>query len=348
MIMDYSGGFRESVELLQDYEAAGLEMVAVGEAYSFDAVSQLGFIAARTDRVQLASGILPLYSRTPALVAMTAAGLDHVSEGRFNLGLGASGPQVIEGFHGIRYDAPLGRTRETVEICRTVWRREPLVHDGRHYHLPLTPEQGGSGLGKPLKLINRPLRDRIPVSLAALGPANVALAAEIAEGWQPLFFHPEHADRAFGTSLAEGRARRDPSLPPLDVQLQVTFSMEGDDERHLAAVRDQLALYIGGMGARDKNFYHQLAGRYGYEREADEIQELFLAGRKDDAAAAVPDELARGVSLIGDETEVAAKVERFAAAGVTTLLLNAVSSTAEQRVGEVARLAALVAHGRST
>src|ERR1700728_101073 len=190
MSINYAGGFAETVVELADYERAGLGIVFVPEAYSFDAVSQLGYIAARTERLQIASGIFQLYSRTPALTAMTAAGLDYVSGGRFTLGLGASGPQVIEGWHGVRYDAPIGRTREIIEICRQVWRRERLVHTGEHYTIPLPPERG-PGLEKPLKLINHPVRERIPIMIAALGPKNVALAAELAEGWQPIFYFPE-------------------------------------------------------------------------------------------------------------------------------------------------------------
>src|SRR5829696_4933469 len=211
MPLNYSGGFKEIVGELRDHERAGLEIVFVPEAYSFDAISQLGFIAACTDRLRIASGILQIYTRTPSLTAMTAAGLDYVSDGRFMLGLGASGPQVIEGFHGVRYDAPLARTREIVEICRQVWRRERVVHDGAHYQIPLPPDRG-TGLGKPLKLINQPVRERIPISLAAIGPKNVALAAEIAEGWQPIFFDPERANAVWGESLAAGKALRDPSL----------------------------------------------------------------------------------------------------------------------------------------
>ncbi|HVK29490.1 MAG TPA: LLM class flavin-dependent oxidoreductase, partial [Nocardioides sp.] len=174
MIIDYSGGFAETVELLQEYERNGLELVGVAEAYSFDAVSQLGYIAAKTDKLQLMSSIFQIYTRTPSLTAMTAAGLDFVSDGRFNLGLGASGPQVIEGFHGVKYDAPLGRTREVIEVCRQVWRREPVEFRGKYYTVPLTKDDGGSGLGKPLKLINHPVRSEIPISVAALGPKNVA------------------------------------------------------------------------------------------------------------------------------------------------------------------------------
>src|SRR5918912_4053683 len=216
MVLNYRDGFAETVAELADYEKAGLDIVFVPEAYSFDAVSQLGFIAARTERLQIASGILQIYSLTPALTAMTAAGLDFVSGGRFTLGLGASGPQVIEGWHGVPYDAPLQRTREIVEICRQVWRRDRLVHEGKKYTVPLPADQG-TGLGKPLKLINTPVRDRIPVMLAALGPKNVEMAAEIAEAWEPIFFVPEKAASVWGDSLAAGRAKRAPELGELQI-----------------------------------------------------------------------------------------------------------------------------------
>lgn len=341
MIIDYAGGFEETVEQIVEYEAAGLQLVAIPEAYSFDAVSQIGYIAARAKKIELMSAILQIYTRTPSLTAMTAAGLDFVSGGRFTLGLGASGPQVVEGFHGVRYDAPLGRTREVVEVCRQVWRREPVVHAGKHYRIPLTKEDGGSGLGKALKLINHPVRDRIPISVAALGPKNVAMVAEIAEGWQPLFFHPGKWETAFGESLEQGFAQRDADLGTLDIQLQINFAVGEPDPAAIERVRHQLALYIGGMGARDKNFYNQLACRYGYETEAGDIQDLYLAGKKADAAAAVPDELVHAVSLIGDEAYVAAHLAEFEAAGVTTLLLNPVAATPEQRIADVAKLSAL-------
>jgi F420-dependent oxidoreductase-like protein len=340
MIVDYSGGFEETADLLVDYERAGLELAAVAEAYSFDAVSQLGYLAAKTRTLELASAILQVYSRTPALLAMTAAGLDYVSGGRFTLGLGASGPQVVEGFHGVPYDAPLGRTREVIEICRQVWRREPLVHEGKHYTVPLPPDRG-TGLGKPLKLINHPVRDRIPISVAALGPANVALVAEIAESWQPLFFHPGQYRAAWGEALERGLATRDPELGPLDIMLQVSFAVGEPDPAHLSTVRNQLALYIGGMGAKGKNFYNQLAQRYGYAAEAAEIQDLYLAGRKEDAARAVPVDLVRAVSLLGTEDEIALQLKEFASAGVTTLLLNPLASSPEQRVADVATLSRL-------
>ena len=296
MVLNYSGGFTETVSELSDFEKAGLQVVFVPEAYSFDAVSQLGFIAARTQRLEIASGILPIYSRTPALTAMTAAGLDYVSGGRFTLGLGTSGPQVIEGWHGVRYDAPVGRTRELIEICRMVWRRERLDYHGKHYTLPYA---GGTGLGKPLKLINHPVRERIPIVIAALGPKNVELAAELAEGWQPIFYFPEKAALTWAAPLREGAAKRDPLLPPLDVIAAAPLAVGEDVTALRDLLRPMFALYVGGMGARGKNFYYDLACRYGYEREAGLIQDAYLGGRKDEAAALVPADLVEKTSLIG-------------------------------------------------
>jgi F420-dependent oxidoreductase-like protein len=330
----YSGGFSETAAEIRDLEAAGLDVAMCAEAYTFDAVSQLGYLAAVTERVELMSGILPIFSRTPALTAMTAAGLDFVSGGRFTLGLGASGPQVIEGWHGLPYDAPLQRTREVVEICRQVWRRDRLVHDGPKYTIPL-PADRGTGLGKPLKLINTPVRERIPVLLAAIGPKNVELAAEIAEKWEPIFFHPERAADVWGSSLAAGKARRDPALGELDVVVGVPVAIGEDVEHLVQAVRPSIALYVGGMGARGKNFYNDLARRYGYEAEAETIQELYLAGRKDEAAAAVPDELVRATSLIGPESYVAERISAFAEAGVTTINVQAMDDSRESRLRTV-------------
>ncbi len=330
----YSGGFRETAAEIRELESAGLDLATVAEVYTFDAVSQLGYLAAVTERVELMSGIFPIYSRTPALTAMTAAGLDFVSGGRFTLGLGASGPQVIEGWHGVPYDAPLQRTREVVEICRQVWRRERLVHEGPKYTIPLPAEQG-TGLGKPLKLINTPVRDRIPVMLAALGPKNVEMAAEIAEAWEPIFFMPERAGTVWGDSLAAGKAKRDPALGDLQIVVGVSVAIGDDVDPALEQVRLRLALYIGGMGARGKNFYNDLARRYGYEDEARTIQDLYLDGRKDEAAAAVPDELVRAVSLVGPESYVAERVAAFREAGVTTLVLQPLDGSPEGRLRTV-------------
>ncbi|MGW2522656.1 LLM class F420-dependent oxidoreductase [Streptomyces sp. NPDC001617] len=340
MPLSYSGGFKEAVAGLRDYEKAGLDIVFVPEAYSFDAISQLGFIAAHTERLEIASGILQIYTRTPTLTAMTAAGLDFVSDGRFTLGLGASGPQVIEGFHGQPYTAPLARTREIVEICRSVWRREKVVHEGRHYRIPLPPEQG-TGLGLPLKLINHPVRARIPIVLAAIGPKNVALAAEIAEGWMPMFFHPERAAEVWGPALAEGSARRDPALGALDVVVSPPLAIGEDVDHLIELARPQLALYIGGMGARGHNFYNDLARRYGYESAAATVQDLYLSGRKDEAAAAVPADLLRATSLIGPASYVAERLAAFRAAGVTTLQVRPLAPTTAQRLNDVERLRAM-------
>ncbi|MFD2353430.1 LLM class F420-dependent oxidoreductase [Nonomuraea ferruginea] len=332
MTLGYSGGFKETVGELADYEKAGLDIVFVAEAYSFDAVSQMGYIAAVTERLQIASGILPIYSRTPALMAMTAAGLDYISDGRFTLGLGSSGPQVIEGFHGVPYTAPIGRTREVIEICRKVWRRERLQYDGRHYTLPLPPDQG-TGLGKPLKIINHPVRSRIPIVLAAIGPKNVELAAELAEGWEPIFYVPEKAADVWGAALAArqgqtrpraGRAGRGRPGVPLHRRRR----------RRPAGPRlePMAALYIGGMGAKGKNFYNNLARRYGYEKEAEQIQELYLDGKKDEAAALVPRELLEKMSLIGDEAYVRDRMRAMKESGVTTLNVTPLGRTHEERV----------------
>ncbi|MEU4832752.1 LLM class F420-dependent oxidoreductase [Streptosporangium sp. NPDC023615] len=342
MALSYSGGFKETVAALADYESAGLDIVFVAEAYSFDAVSQMGYIAAKTERLQIASGILPIYSRTPALLAMTAAGMDYVSGGRFTLGLGASGPQVIEGFHGVPYTAPLGRTREVIEICRQVWRRERLAHDGRHYTIPL-PADRGTGLGKPLKLINHPVRERIPIVVAAIGPKNVELSAELAEGWEPIFYVPEKAADVWGASLAAGRARRDPSLGELDVIAQASLAIGDDVSDWLELGRPVAALYIGGMGAKGKNFYNDLARRYGYEKEAEQIQNLYLDGKKDEAAALVPDELLRKTSLIGSEGHVRERLQAMREAGVTTLNVSPLARTHEERVRLIERVRELAA-----
>lgn len=308
-------GFAAHARRLED---AGVEHLWAGEAYTADAVSTLGFLAAVTDRAHIGSSILPLYSRTPTLLAMTAVGLDRLSKGRFVLGIGASGPQVVEGFHGVPYDRPLARTREIIEVCRKVWRREVVEHRGDRYRIPL-PDGAGTGLGKALKLVDHPVRDRIPVYVAALGVRNVALAAELAEGWLPLHFWPERAGDLWGDALAAGRAERAADLPPLEIVAGGLLAI-GDDVDHLRdAARPGLALYFGGMGARDRNFYNDVLRGYGFGREADEIQDLYLGGRKKEAAALVPDELVAGVSLVGSERFVRERVEAFAASGVTVL-----------------------------
>ncbi|MGE0221376.1 LLM class F420-dependent oxidoreductase [Mycolicibacterium sp.] len=337
----YDTPFPDAVARLAEFEEIGLDRVMIAEAYSVDAVSQMGYVAAKTQRVELAFGILPMYTRTPTNLAMTAAGIDLVSGGRCVLGIGSSGPQVIEGFHGVKYDAPVARAREHVEICRKIWRREPSDYRGSHYHLPLGEEDGGSGLGKPLKIIGRPVRDRIPMLLAAIGPRNVALAAEIFDEWQPILFHPDRAKDAFGDSLSAGLAKRAPGLGPLGISVQVPLLITEDDDaisRALAGVRAHAALYIGGMGAVGKNFYNALAVRYGYPREAAEIQQLYLAGKKAEAAAAVPDDFVRGISLIGPESYIAERVSAYAAAGVSCILAEPGAPSHAERRTHMARL----------
>jgi F420-dependent oxidoreductase-like protein len=323
MQVSYAGGFEESARQVQQYEKAGLDVVWVAEAYGYDAPSFMGYLAAVTDTIQIGSAILPIYSRTPTLIAQTAAGIDAMSGGRCILGLGASGPQVIEGWHGVPYEAPLGRTREIIEICHQVWKRERVVHDGRYYHLPL-PAGQGTGLGKPLKLITHPVRDSIPIYVASLGPKNVQMTAEVADGWLPLFFVPERAKDVWGADLAAGGAKRSIDLGPLEVVAGGIVAI-GEDAASVAEfARPMVALYVGGMGARGHNFYNDLACRYGYEAEAKEIQDLYLDGKKDEAAAKVPDELLALTNLCGPEGWVKERLAAFAEAGVTTLTVTPV------------------------
>jgi F420-dependent oxidoreductase-like protein len=340
IFLSYADGFKEAADQVVELEKVGVDIALVAEAYSYDAISQLGYLAAKTSTIELGSGVVPIYVRTPSLLAMTAAGLDYVSDGRFQLGLGTSGPQVMEGFHGVPFDAPLGRTREVVEICRQVWRREDVNYNGRYYQIPL-PADRGTGLGKSLHLINHPVRERIPIAIAALGPKNVELTAEIAEAWQPLFFYPEKADSVWGDALRAGLARRDPALGQLDVMVSASLAIGDDVEDRLAWAKPQLALYIGGMGARGKNFYHNLATRYGYGEVADRIQDLFLAGNKAEAIAAVPDELVRNVSLIGPRGYVKERLAAYAEAGVSTMLVHPLGADPAEQVRFVEELVTL-------
>lgn len=335
--MGFGGDLAERVKELRELEQAGVEVAWVAELYGFDGVSLMGYLAGQTERVQIGSGILPLYSRTPTLLAMSAAGVDALSGGRCILGIGSSGPQVIEGWHGVPFDAPVGRTREIIEICRMVWRRERVSYDGRSYTLPL-PEDQGTGLGKPLKFIGQPVRERIPIVVAALGDRNVRMTAEIAEGWMPIFYWPERAKDVWGDSLKKGLAKRDPELGPLDTVAGVSVAI-GDGVEHLRERgRGGLSFYIGGMGSRDMNFYNDLARRYGFEREAKEIQDLFLDGKREEAAAKVPEELLEGTSLIGPEGYVRERLAAFKESGVTTLDVTPLASTHAERVKLVERV----------
>jgi F420-dependent oxidoreductase-like protein len=299
-------------------EDVGVEYLWTGEAYAADAVSTMGFLAAVTRKAQIGSSILPLYSRTPTLMAMTAVGLDKLSRGRFVLGLGASGPQVIEGFHGVPYDAPLARTREIIEICRSVWRRDRLVHEGANYQVPLAEGQG-TGLGKALKIMDHPVRERIPIFVASLGPKNVAMTAELADGWLPLHYWPDRAHELWGSPLEEGKAARSPDLPSLEIVAGGSLAIGDDVDALRDRDRPMLALYYGGMGAKGTNFYNDVLRRYGYEQEAEQIQDLYLGGDRKAAAALIPDDLVAGMSLIGDAGFVKDRVAAYRESGVTVL-----------------------------
>jgi F420-dependent oxidoreductase-like protein len=325
MPLSYFGNPRETADQVVALEQAGLDQLWVAEPYGFDAVSLLGYLAAKTERVELGAGILNIYSRTPGALLQTAAGLDNVSGGRAIIGLGASGPQVIEGFHGVPYDRPLRRTREIVQILRQGLRHERLVNDGI-YQLPLPPDQG-LGLGKPLKLLNRPERADVPLWIAALGAKNVALTAEVADGWLPFLFHPDKAQAVWGQALAAGSAKRSAELGPLEISAGGLVAIGEDVEGRLDQMRPLYALYVGGMGARGKNFYNQLARDYGYEQAAEEIQELYLSGHKRDAEAKVPLEWLRAGNLVGPASYVKERIAAFAEAGVTSLQVTPAQGT---------------------
>lgn len=318
MPITYAGDPVQTAAQVVAAEKAGLDTAWVAEVYTFDAPTLMGYLAAKTETVEIGSGILPIYSRTPTLIGMTAAGLDAVSGGRALLGLGVSGPQVIEGWHGVPYDKPLTRTREVIDICRAVWRREVVEHQGV-YTIPLPADQG-TGLGKPLKLINRPVRDRIPIWVAALGERNVELTAEKAEGWLPFMVLPEKLRDVWGASLDAGSAKREPGLGPLQVSGGGFLALEEEFFPHAeAAARGTAALYVGGMGARGKNFYNTVVQRYGFADEAALVQDLYLDRKQAEAAAALPADLISRSNLIGPPGFVKERIAALREAGVTHL-----------------------------
>jgi F420-dependent oxidoreductase-like protein len=320
----YNGNPRDAADQVAELEKAGLDTVWVAEAYGFDSPTLMGYLAARTETIEIGSAILNVYSRTPALLAQTAAGLDNVSGGRAILGLGASGPQVIEGWHGMPYSKPLGRTREAIEIIRAALRRDKLEYAGKSFHLPL-PADEGTGLGKPLKMLTHPERDSVPIYIAALGPKSVEGSAEYADGWLPFLYSPEGASKVWGDSLAAGQAKRSADLAPLEIAAGGMVAVGEDVKGLLDFARPLFALYIGGMGARGKNFYNDLACQYGYEKEAAEIQDLYLDGKKKEAEAAIPLELLEQVNLVGPESYVKERIEAFRESGVTNLQITPAS-----------------------
>jgi F420-dependent oxidoreductase-like protein len=323
----------DPVPLALEAERLGFESVWSAEAYGSDAVSVLAWVAARTERIAVGTAIMQIPARTPAATAMTAITLDHLTGGRFRLGLGMSGPQVVEGWHGVEYGRPLVRTREYVRVVRDILRREaPVRHDGRYYRIPV-PD--GTGLGKPLKTIVHPLRTDLPVYLAAIGPRNVALAAEIADGWLPTIFSPAHRD-VFDGSLKEGFARSGRDPDGFDVAPMCPVVVGEDIGVCRDLLKPYLALYVGGMGAPGRNFYTDLVARYGYEREAEQVQGLYLGGRKGEAAGAIPDSLVDETSLVGPAARIRDGLAAWREAGVGTLIAVTTHSEALRALAEAA------------
>ncbi|MBI2170037.1 MAG: LLM class F420-dependent oxidoreductase [Actinobacteria bacterium] len=330
----WGSGPADFIPIVQEAENLGYESVWTAEAYGSDAVVPLAWVAASTSRINVGSAILQMPARTPANTAMTAATLDMLSGGRFKLGLGLSGPQVVEGWHGVPYGRPLAKTREYISIVREILKREkPLEHHGEHYDIPYSGP-GATGLGKALKLITHPLRADIPIYLAAIGPKNVGLAAEIADGWLPIFFSPYRFTEVFGPVLDEGFARATQSaedgsggaaksLDTFDVAATVPVILGDDVQACMGFVKPMLALYIGGMGARGKNFYFDLACRYGFEGAAHEIQDLYLDGKKPEATAAVPDDLVDEIALVGPAERITERVQPWLECGIGTMILGA-------------------------
>ena len=336
----YAGNPRDAADQVSALEKAGLDTIWVAEAYGFDSPTLMGYLAAKTETVEIGSAILNVYSRTPGALLQTAAGLDNVSGGRAILGLGASGPQVIEGFHGLPYANPLGRTREIIELIRSGLRREPLVHEGT-FNVPLTKEQGAvTGLGKPLKLLVQPERPSIPIYIAALGEKSVAGSAEYADGWIPFLYHPERAKEVWGDQLAKGAAKRSDELAPLEVVAggMVAIGEGAETKALLDFARPLYALYIGGMGAKSKNFYNTLFRQYGYDQEAEEIQDLYLDGKKKEAEALIPLDFLEATNLVGPESYVKERIEAYRASGVTNLQIMPVADDAPALVTKVKEL----------
>jgi len=326
----------DQLGLVQEAEALGYDSVWTAEAYGSDAVTVLAWLAGQTSKIKLGSGIMQMPGRSPAMTAMTAATLDVISNGRMLLGIGSSGPQVAEGWHGERFAHQLARTRDYVAIVRKALARERLVYEGEQYTLPLP-----DGPGKALHLMISPVQERIPIYLAATGPKNTALCGEIADGWLPTFFSPEHVDESRAL-LEEGAARAGKTLDDFDIAPHVMVSVDDDLDRARDAMRPVLALYVGGMGSRKQNFYNALVRRYGFEQAADEVQDLYLGGKKEEAMTALPAELIDMVSLCGPRERIAERLELYRAAGVGTLVASAASYTPEDRVKTLRTLAELI------
>jgi F420-dependent oxidoreductase-like protein len=329
----------EQLRLVQDAERLGYNSVWTAEAYGSDTASVLAWLAGQTSTIKLAAGIFQMPGRTAAMTAMTAATIDQLSGGRFILGLGLSGPQVAEGWHGQRFDKPLARTRDYVSVVRMALARERVEYHGKTLDLPLP-----DGPGKALKLTIAPVQKEIPIYLAANGQRNVALTGEIADGWLPVFFSPEHVS-ALTPDLEEGAARAGRTLADVRIAPTVNVLVSDDIDAARNAMRPLIALYVGGMGSRDKNFYNQLIQRYGFTDAARAVQDLYLEGRKDEAAAALPDDLIDAVTLCGPRDQVQARLKLYRDAGVDELIIAPMAWSFEERLDQLQQIAELNGHG---
>jgi len=310
------------IPTVQAAEAVGFDSVWTAESWGSDAFTPLAWLGSHTSRIKLSTGLVQLSARTPAATAMSAMTLDRLSGGRMQLGLGVSGPQVVEGWYGVPFPRPLARTREYVQVMRDIWARQgPVTNDGEHYPLPYP---GGTGLGKPLKANIHPLRPDIPIFLGAEGPKNVALAVEIADGWLPIFFHVENAPAVYAPALADAK-------PGFEIACPVTVVVDDDVQQAIEWVKLTMAFYIGGMGAKGKNFHLDVVSRFGFEEQAHRVQELFLAGDRDGAVKAVPDELCDGIALCGPLERIKERLELWRSSPVTTLILGGVTDPAVMR-----------------
>ena len=326
----------QQIALVKEAESVGFDSVWAAEAYGSDTATILAWIAAQTEKIRLGSAIFQMPGRTPAMTAMTAATIDQLSNGRMILGIGSSGPQVAEGWHGQPFARQLKRTREYVEILRKALAREKLQYEGDTYVLPLP-----DGPGKALHLMIDTVQDEIPIYIAAIGPKNTTLTGEIADGWIPTFFSPEHVGDA-RKLLEEGAAKSGRSLESFDIAPMVNVSIDDDIDRARDSMRPVLALYVGGMGSREKNFYNALVRRYGFEEAAEEVQNLYLDGKKEEAAAALPAELIDMTSICGPRDRVKERIEVYRDAGVGTLMISPMAFDPEQRLRIVRELAELV------
>lgn len=327
------GGVHDYAALAQEADRLGYSVAWAAEAYGSDSPTVLSWVAAQTSRIDIGSAVMQIPARTPAMTAMTAATLDMLSEGRFRLGVGVSGPQVSEGWHGVRFDRPLARTREYVDIVRMALERQTVAYEGRHFTLPLP-----DGPGKALKMSVHPVRDRIPIYLAAVGPKNLELAGEISDGWLAIFFSPEHAQELLG-HIDAGLASAGRGRETFDVAATVPVVVGDDLEACAEPLRAYAALYVGGMGSREKNFYNQLARRMGFEDDARRVQDLYLDRRHRDAMAAVPLDFIDQTSLIGPKKRIAERLHAYHEAGVTTLNVSTFDATGEGRANVLRTLA---------